>query len=78
MMSDPLMLAGLQLMLVGMGTVFVFLTLLVFVVKLMSLLVEKFAPTELSQTAKSSGQVGLIPPAHVAAVTAAIDQHRRR
>ena len=33
---DPLVLAGIELMLVGMGTVFVFLTLLVFVVKLMS------------------------------------------
>ena len=43
---DPLVLAGLELMLVGMGTVFVFLALLVFMVTLMSAMVSRFVTIE--------------------------------
>ena len=77
---DPLVLAGVELMLVGMGTVFVFLTLLVFVVKLMSAMVARFVTTKDSAAApvsQTSGRVA-IPAAHVAVIAAAIDQHRNR
>ena len=77
---DPLVLAGLELMLVGMGTVFVFLTLLVFMVKLMSAMVARFFTIEDPDSASASQHSGAatIPAAHVAAISAAIDQHRNR
>ena len=40
---NPLLLSGLELMLIGMGTVFVFLMLLVLVTRLMSVLITKYA-----------------------------------
>jgi oxaloacetate decarboxylase gamma subunit len=77
---DPLVLAGVELMLVGMGTVFVFLTLLVFVVKLMSAMVARFVTTKDPTAASVSQNTGAvaIPAAHVAVIAAAIDQHRNR
>ena len=77
---DPLVLAGLELMLVGMGTVFVFLTLLVFVVKLMSAMVSRFVMTEdpFAASVSHSNAPAAIPAAHGAAIAAAIDQHRNR
>ena len=77
---DSLVLAGIELMLVGMGTVFVFLTLLVFVVKLMSAMVARFVTTKEPTAASASQTTGAvaIPAAHVAAIAAAIDQHRIR
>ena len=77
---DPLVLAGVELMLVGMGTVFLFLTLLVFVVKLMSAMVARFVTTKdpaAAPVSQTSGRVA-IPAAHVAVIAAAIDQHRNR
>lgn len=40
---NPLILSGLELMWIGMGTVFVFLILLVLVTRLMSVLINKYA-----------------------------------
>jgi oxaloacetate decarboxylase gamma subunit len=40
---NPLLVSGLELMLIGMGTVFVFLMLLVLVTRLMSVLITKYA-----------------------------------
>ena len=42
---SPLMAAGVELMFIGMGTVFMFLTLLVFATGLMSRIVVRIAPT---------------------------------
>ena len=74
---DPLVIQGFQLMLAGMGTVFAFLTLLVFAVKLMTWSVEKITPDDQVQSQISTG-VKAVPPAHVAAVSAAIKEHRSR
>ncbi len=77
-MSD-LLASGVQLMLVGMGTVFAFLTLLVFTTLAMSRLVQRFAPppAPAAPTAPSG-----VPTAHVAAISAALslhrDKHRRK
>ena len=73
---DPMVIEGVELMLVGMGTVFVFLTLLVFAVRAMSALILKYfppAPTQINTGVVSSGGV---PGAHLAAVAAAIEKHR--
>lgn len=70
----PLISAGLQLMLVGMGTVFFFLTLLVFATRLMSSLAAQLSPADIPEP----------PPAHeptaeeVVAISAAIAAHKRR
>ena len=66
---NELLAEGLQLMLVGMGTVFAFLTLLVFATHAMSRLVQHLFPASpISDTDED----------HVAAITAAIKLHRER
>ena len=62
---------GVSLMLLGMGTVFVFLSVLVFAVTLMSKLI-----TAWSKTVTVSEQ-NSIPKSHVAAVVAAIDLYEK-
>ena len=73
---DPMVMEGVQLMLVGMGTVFVFLTLLVFAVRVMSAMILKYAPQAQAQTDTSKVLPPAVPAAHVAAVAAAIKKHR--
>ena len=41
---NPILARGLELMLIGMGTVFIFLMLLVLVTWIMSVLINKYAP----------------------------------
>ena len=57
---------GITLMLVGMGTVVVFLTILVIGMSAMSAILKKFAP--------STGDAN---DEEIAAITAAIDHHRK-
>ena len=63
---------GLNLMLYGMGTVFVFLTLLVFATTAMSSLVNRFAPEPVE-----TEQPAALPNARlVAVIEAAVAAHR--
>ena len=62
---------GVSLMLLGMGTVFVFLTVLVFAVILMSKLIKAW-----SKTMTVSQQIS-VPKNHVAAIVAAIDLYEK-
>lgn len=71
---SPLLSAGLELMLVGMGTVFFFLTLLVFVTRMMSQGVQRFFP----QIDQAVSQLRSQADEEVAAIAAAIARHRRR
>ena len=68
---DGLMSEGVSLMLLGMGTVFVFLSVLVFAVTLMSKLIMA-----LSKTVTVPEQIS-VPKNHVAAIIAAIDVYER-
>ena len=68
-MANSLINEGLTLMLVGMGTVFVFLTILVAATTLMSRLVARFQPG-------SAG--GGDSDEEIAAIAAAIAAHRRK
>ncbi|MDP5070095.1 MAG: OadG family protein [Congregibacter sp.] len=81
---------GLELLVYGMGTVVLFLTLLVFATRLMSLLVQRFfpdAPPVSRQQAHSRESAGLsapiLPsspspsPELLAAIAAAVHQHRQ-
>lgn len=67
-MTTNLMDEGLTLMLAGMGTVFVFLTVLVIVTTLMSRLVTRFQPRSIDPG---------ISDEEIAAISAALAQHRR-
>jgi oxaloacetate decarboxylase gamma subunit len=68
-MHNELINQGLTLMLAGMGTVFVFLTMLVMVMTLMSRLVLRFQPAPDTTVAGDD---------EVAAIAAAITEHRRK
>ena len=68
-MQNALINEGLTLMLAGMGTVFVFLTVLVIAMSLMSRLVTTF------QSAKDASDSS---DDEVAAIAAAITEHRRK
>jgi oxaloacetate decarboxylase gamma subunit len=77
---DPLVAAGLQLMLVGMGTVFVFLSLLVFAVRIMSGVLGRLAPAPAPalQQSSASDPSGGVPAAHVAAIVGVLEKHAKR
>ena len=68
---EGLMSEGVSLMLLGMGTVFVFLSVLVFAVTLMSKLIMA-----LSKTVTVSEQIS-VPKNHVAAIVAAIELYEK-
>ena len=76
LLVDPMVMGGVQLMLVGMSTVFVFLTLLVFAVRVMSAMILKYARQTQAQIDTSKVSPTAVPAAHVAAVAAAIKKHR--
>ena len=68
-MQNNLIDEGLTLMLAGMGTVFVFLTVLVVMMTLMSRLIMRF---------QSPSDAAGPNDDEVAAITAAVTQHRRK
>lgn len=67
-MQPTLLDQGLMLMLVGMGTVFVFLTLLVAGMSLMAMIIKRLLPAPVAADPSDD---------EVAAITAAIAQHRK-
>jgi oxaloacetate decarboxylase gamma subunit len=69
-METTLLAQGVELMFVGMGTVFVFLTSLVAATSLMSWLVQRYRPAVVATDD--------VPEQEIAAISAAIAQHRRR
>ncbi len=79
-MSD--MAQGLSLMIVGMGTVFIFLSLLVFCITVSSKFLNRFWPESPSTHADSittdSSQVEANDEALVAVITSAVHQYRKK
>jgi oxaloacetate decarboxylase gamma subunit len=80
-MNDELMAQGVELMLYGMGTVVVFLALLVLVTTFMSQLVNRYfpepEPVVPAATARPSpAGAGTVDGRVIAVITAAIQQHR--
>jgi oxaloacetate decarboxylase gamma subunit len=70
-----LMSSGVELMIVGMGIVFLFLALLVVAINMMSSLIQRFFPEE----PKSAKVVKIdTDKATVAAITAAVHQYRSK
>lgn len=83
-MQDNLIDQGLNLMLYGMGTVFVFLTILVMATALMSEIVTRLAPPQASPEAKpqpadatTTAGSATIPEQHKRAIEHAIALHRK-
>lgn len=84
-MQDTLIDQGINLMLFGMGTVFVFLTILVFATTVMSKVVSRFAPSELAEASNTSASLKstaatpkAAAPQVISAIEKAIAQHRQR
>ena len=78
-MDSALVTQGLDLMLYGMGTVFTFLTLLVGITTLMSMVVNKLVVEVEEAPAASlpSATAATVEPRIAKVIQAAIDQHRK-
>ena len=77
-MEQTLIDQGITLMLYGMGTVFVFLTVLVFATTVMSKLVTKFSPPVAQPSPDIPSSQNDLPSAHVMqAIKQAIAEHRK-
>ena len=80
-MQETIIEQGTTLMLYGMGTVFIFLTLLVFATTLMSYLVTRFSPAKAAAEPRlqnSSNPADQPGPQVIAAIKAAIKLHRNK
>ena len=82
-MNSSLISQGFDLMLFGMGTVFVFLTLLIFTTSAMSAIITKWfpekaiaAPTPKKKVAATTGAA--VAPATLKIIQAAVEKHRSR
>jgi len=69
---------GLDLLLFGMGTVFVFLTVLVLVTSLMSLIIRRWLPEEELEHLSSAKRHAAVDDRIVSIIQAALAKHRSR
>ncbi len=67
---------GLNLMIFGMGTVFLFLTLLVFATTLMTAVVNRFFPAPIETESVANSSLDQNQNRLVAVIEAAVKQHR--
>jgi len=83
MTSQQLLLEGVELMLFGMGLVFLFLILLIFCIRMMSSILERLAPEEahaapVVASPVQPGSVQAVDADTLQAIQIAIKQHRAR
>ena len=80
MTSNQLIWEGVELMLFGLGSVFIFLVLLIGCIRLMSFMIGRFdsAPTTQPASIKSAAVTAELDADVLAAIQAAIHQHRAR
>ncbi|AHL75018.1 oxaloacetate decarboxylase [Stutzerimonas stutzeri] len=80
MTPSELLLEGVELMLFGLGSVFLFLVLLIICIRLMSFMIGRFgsAPTPQPASIKSTAVTAEMDADVLAAIQAAIHQHRAR
>lgn len=82
-MTSTLLDQGLNLMLFGMGTVFIFLTILIFATSGMSKVINKYFPEKIVAAPvkkRKSAALGAssVAPATLKIIQAAIEKHRNR
>jgi oxaloacetate decarboxylase (Na+ extruding) subunit gamma len=79
-MQETIMQQGVDLMLFGMGTVFVFLTVLVIATSIMSSVISRFFPEPEAPIAPQPvmAPAGVNDPKLLAIIKAAVDQHRTK
>ncbi len=80
-MDNEFMQQGLDLMLYGMGSVLVFLTILVVVTVLMSALMTRLFPepeVEMPERSTTEGGAAVVDDKLVAVIKAALEQHRKK
>jgi oxaloacetate decarboxylase (Na+ extruding) subunit gamma len=70
--------SGVELMFAGMGIVFLFLTMLVVAINIMSSLVQRFFPDAPIQVTTTTTISGGIDKSIIAAIAAAVHQHRNK
>lgn len=76
---NEMMSSGVELMLIGMGIVFAFLTLLVVMVNLMTFVVQRFFPEEpLASLTPPSASASHTDASVIAAISAAVHQYRSK
>ena len=73
-----MMSSGVELMFAGMGIVFLFLTMLVIAINIMSSLVQRFFPDAPIQVVTAPPVSSGIDKSIIAAITAAVHQHRSK
>jgi len=73
-----LMSKGIELMLAGMGIVFLFLAMLVLAINMMSSLIQRFFPDAPSLAGTITTSSSGIDKNIIAAITAAVHQHRSK
>lgn len=78
MTSGDLLLQGVELMLFGMGFVFVFLIVLIGCIRLMSALVGRFEPAPAAAGVSSAGGTSAVDEDTLAAIRIAVQRHRAR
>ncbi|MBA1278024.1 MULTISPECIES: OadG family protein [Pseudomonadaceae] len=80
MTSNQLLWEGVELMLFGLGSVFVFLVLLIYCIRLMSFCVGRFepTPTPVMHAAPSPSAFIELDGDELSAIQSAIHQHRAR
>lgn len=68
-----------SLMLIGMGAVFAFLLLLVFIVQMISSVMQRYFPVKpIEKAAKAEASSNGLSPAVIAAISCAIHQYRQQ
>ena len=80
-MEQDILQQGVNLMLFGMGSVFVFLTLLVIGTTIMSAFVQRYlpeAPQPQPSGTPNAAPTGVADPKLLAIIKAAVDQHRAK
>ena len=78
MTSNQLIWEGVELMLFGLGSVFVFLVLLIACIRLMSFVIGRFDSAPTAQLASSEPAVAEVDADLITAIQTAIHQHRAR